>query len=126
MKKSIAYEADQKRKEKKRTVRTFFPLVCLLDLLLFISIEDVSASFCVSFCHTASSKKLLVVCFNEGNILETRVLKEVHKEALMRRGLGTNNNERNDPLAEAIAKKRRTLVTGEKRTEQRNKRQNTY
>lgn len=98
----------------------------MLDLLLFISIEDVSASFCVSFCHTASSKKLLVVYFNEDDLLETRALKEVHKKSLMRRVLGANNNERNDPLAEVTAKKRRTLVTGEKRTEERNKRQNTY
>ena len=58
----------------------------------------------VSLIATLSQAKYLIVYLNEDPLIETRAFKGIHEEALMRRGLRGNSNERNAPLAEAISK----------------------
>lgn len=60
--------------------------------------------FFVSLIATLSQAKYLIVYLNESPLMETRAFKDIHKEALMRRGLGANSNERNVPLTEAISR----------------------
>ena len=65
-------------------------LLCLLSAFLFT---------------TLAQAKLLTVYLNEDPLIKVRAFKGIHKEALMRRSLRTNNgNERNAPLAEAISR----------------------
>ena len=60
--------------------------------------------FFVSLIATLSQAKYLIVYLSEDPIIETRAFKGIHEEALMRRGLRANSDERNVPLAEAISK----------------------
>ena len=68
----------------------------------------------VAFLFAALSQaKLLTVHLSEDPLIWTNAFKDVHKEALMRRGIG-GSNERNVPLSKAISKNKELRLQTER------------